>query len=100
MIINAPKSTIGFGTVNVKGRNLVPYPPTSTKAFGARSYNMSPLVFPDTMVRPTLCLRANGTALLEDKERVKGVLRPAEKGRYGSNNFLLFNTMSERMHGL
>lgn len=27
------KSTIGFGTVNVRGRSLVPYPPTRINAF-------------------------------------------------------------------
>ena len=30
----------------------------------------------------------------------KGVVRPAEKGRYGSNNFLMFNMMSKWMQGL
>ena len=28
-----PKSTIGFGTLRVKGRSLVPKPPTKIRAF-------------------------------------------------------------------
>jgi len=30
----------------------------------------------------------------------KGVMRPAEKALYRSNNFLMFNMKSKRMHGL
>ena len=37
------KSTIGLGTVNVRGRSLVPYPPTRINAFMVAS-NLASLV--------------------------------------------------------